>query len=162
MLDLYSPHLLLPQQTVYNCPILQQDCKDSNEVVLSRIRDFVLKNWAQGGIVLPYTPPVPGLDLYSLHILLPHKLVKKTGLFDKVIDTKAIVLPRPPFVSVSCVRKDILIGLCILIVTRGVLWRKSEHGGYIITLNPPLCPCSLYSAPNCTLIANIPQSWFSF
>ena len=50
VLDLYSPHLLLPQQTVYNCPILQQDCKDSNEVVLSRIRDFVMKKLSTGGL----------------------------------------------------------------------------------------------------------------
>ena len=25
---------------------------------------------------------------------------------------------------------------------------KSEHGGYIITLNPPLCPCPFLNRPN--------------
>ena len=28
---------------------------------------------------------------------------------------------------------------------------KSEHGGYIITLNPPLCPCPFLNRPNWAL-----------
>ena len=139
VLDLYSPHLLLPQQTVYNCPILQQDCKDSNEVMLSRIRDFVMKNWAQGGIVLPYTPPVPVLDLYSLHILLPHQLEKKTGLFDKVIDTKAIVLPRPPFVSVS-VSGKIHWWDCVLQLSRELFCEEKVSTEGILLPYTPFVP----------------------